>query len=210
MCGMHARLESPFASRENFAMSHQTPESFHFQRRQPPGDDRTRLVCGQCDWIHYENPKIVVGSVVTWQDQLLLCKRAIEPRRGYWTIPAGYMELHETAEEGAMREAWEEALARIEIDALLGIYSIPSISQVQMIYRATLKNEDFAAGPESEAVQLVSWSEIPWQELAFPSVHWALQHFQQVQGKSEFPPFTTPRNWLVADQVRASRDDVNS
>lgn len=190
-------------------MSQEIPEGYKFSRRTPQGDDRTRLVCDQCEWIHYENPKIVVGSVVTSNDQLLMCKRAIEPRRGFWTIPAGYMELHETAEEGAKREAWEEALARIEIDALLGVYSIPSIAQVQLIYRATLLNKDFGVGPESEDVQLVSWSEIPWQDLAFPSVHWSLQHFQQVTDKTSFAPFTTPTDWLVADQVRASRDVDN-
>ena len=128
----------------------------------PEGDDRQRLVCTDCGFINYENPKIVVGSVAAWEDRILLCRRAIEPSKGLWTLPAGYMELNETTAEGAKREAWEEARARIEIDCLLAVYEIPRISQVQLIYRARLRSPDVEPGPESLEVGLFRWDEIPW------------------------------------------------
>lgn len=151
----------------------------HFTRQIPEGEDRERDVCGTCGFINYVNPKIVVGSVVTFGDRILFCKRAIEPRKGFWTLPAGFMEERETAEEGAMREAMEEACATIEIDGLLACYSVPRISQVQLMYRARLVDANIAAGPESTDVALLTWDEIPWQDLAFPSVVWALQHYEQ-------------------------------
>ena len=147
----------------------------NFVRRIPEGEDRERLICGDCGYIAYENPKIVVGSVVSEGGRVLLCRRAIEPRRGFWTLPAGYMELGETTEEGAKREAWEEARARLELDGLLAIYSIARIGQVQIIYRAHLAKPGFAPGPESLDVRFFAWEEIPWDELAFPSVHWSLK-----------------------------------
>jgi ADP-ribose pyrophosphatase YjhB (NUDIX family) len=147
----------------------------NFVRRIPEGEDRERLICGDCGYIAYENPKIVVGSVVSEGGRVLLCRRAIEPRRGFWTLPAGYMELGETTEEGAKREAWEEARARLELDGLLAIYSIARIGQVQIIYRAHLAEPGFAPGPESLDVRFFAWEEIPWDELAFPSVHWSLK-----------------------------------
>lgn len=140
----------------------------------PPGDDRERATCLDCGFVHYDNPKIIVGAVVWHGDRVLLCRRAIEPRRGRWTLPAGYMELGETPEAGAAREAWEEARAVIRIDGLLAIYSVPHVSQVQLIYRAYLDTPEFAPGPESEAVDLFAWDQIPWDELAFPTVHWSL------------------------------------
>lgn len=170
------------------------PELGTFEERTPEGDDRPRLVCLTCGFINYQNPKIVVGSVVTWHDRILLCRRAIEPRRGYWTLPAGYLELHEEAEEGARREAWEEARARIAIDQLLAVYSIPRISQIQLIYRGKLVDPDVDAGPESEEVGLFTWDRIPWSEIAFPSVHWALDHFAQVRDQPAFAPFGNPPN----------------
>src|SRR5688572_12081053 len=106
-----------------------------FEHRVPDGDNRLRQVCTDCGFIAYENPKVVVGAVVTWAEKILLCRRAINPRQGFWTLPAGFMELHESAETGAAREAMEEANARIEIDALLAAYTIPRLSQVQLIYR---------------------------------------------------------------------------
>jgi ADP-ribose pyrophosphatase YjhB (NUDIX family) len=147
----------------------------------PDGDNRERLVCPDCGCINYENPKIVVGSVVRIGDRILLCRRAIEPRYGFWTLPAGYLELNESTAEGAMREAWEEAQARIAIDGLLAIYDIPRISQVQLIYRARLLDPEVAPGPESLEVGLFGWEEIPWEELAFPSVRWALTQEREVQ-----------------------------
>ncbi|WP_343564070.1 NUDIX hydrolase [Kiloniella sp. b19] len=161
----------------------------NFSRRVPCGDDRERLVCDTCDFVAYENPKMVVGSVVTWEDRVLLVKRAIEPRLGYWTLPAGFMELNETVEEGAKREAWEEARARVSFDQVLAIYSIPRISQTQVIYRGVLTDPAVEPGPESQEVGLFSWDEIPWEDLAFPTVHWALRQFDRVREQKGFAPF---------------------
>lgn len=162
-------------------------------RTVPPGEDRERLVCPDCNYIAYENPKIIVGAVVTdATGRFLLCRRAIEPRRGFWTLPAGYMELGETTEQGAAREAWEEATARIAIDALLAVYNIPRISQVQMIYRAGLSDPAIAPGPESLEVGMFAWGDIPWDELAFPSVSWALHEWRDRAGRTGFAPGTNP------------------
>jgi ADP-ribose pyrophosphatase YjhB (NUDIX family) len=159
----------------------------------PEGDNRERMVCPDCGFINYENPKIVVGAVCLWQEQFLLCRRAINPRRGYWTLPAGYLELNESTLAGAIREAWEEAQARITIDGLLAVYDIPRISQVQIIYRAHLEAPDFAAGAESLEVKLFAWGDIPWDELAFPSVRWALDHYRESAASGDFTARSTPR-----------------
>ncbi len=161
-------------------------------RTVPEGDDRPRLTCADCGYIAYENPKIVVGSVCSWQDRILLCRRAIDPRREYWTLPAGYLELNESTSDGAVREAWEEARAKIRIDALLAVYNIPRISQVQLIYRAALTSPDVAPGPESLEVGLFAWEEIPWDDIAFPSVHWALAEHRARLGMEGFPPGGNP------------------
>ena len=163
-----------------------------FERRIPDGDNIERDVCATCGHIHYVNPKIVVGAVCSWHGRILLCRRAIEPRRGFWTIPAGYMEERETPAEGAAREAWEEAQAKIDIDRLLAIYSVPRISQVQLIFRATLATPEFSPGIESLETQLFAWEEIPWESLAFPSVHWALGHHRESAASSVFAPFENP------------------
>jgi len=157
----------------------------------PPGDDKDRRVCQRCDFIDYQNPKIVAGSVVLKGDQILLCKRAIEPRKGFWTLPAGFMELGESVEEAAQREAQEEALADIEIDRLLAVYSVPRIGQVQVMFRARL-NGDYGVGPESEEVKLVDWKDIPWSELAFPTIVWALTHYAETRDQDVFAPFANP------------------
>ncbi|HUA50597.1 MAG TPA: NUDIX hydrolase [Candidatus Sulfotelmatobacter sp.] len=159
-------------------------------RAVPPGDNRERLVCGDCGFILYDNPKIVVGSVVRFGARYLLCRRAIEPRTGYWTLPAGYLELNETTEDGALREAWEEARARIRIEGLLAIYNIPRLSQVQMIYRAQLLDEAVAPGPESREVGLFTWDQIPWNEIAFPSVNWSLDADRALGDAPPFRPAT--------------------
>lgn len=164
----------------------------NFVRAVPDGDTLERDVCGTCGFVHYLNPKVVVGSVVHHDGRILLCRRAIEPRSGYWTVPAGYMELGETAAEGAVREAQEEACAEIVVEAVLAVYTIPRIAQVQIMHVARLGAPHFRAGPESAEVRLFAWEEIPWRDLAFPSVHWALEHFRQVQGKAAFPAFTNP------------------
>lgn len=148
-----------------------------FVKQIPEGDNRERPVCRDCGHIDYQNPKIVVGAVVAHGGKVLLCKRAIEPRRGFWTLPAGYLELGETTEEGAAREALEEAEAEIALEGLLAVYSISRIGQVQMIYRARFADPDnprFAAGDESLEVRLFDWDEIPWDQLAFPTVRWSL------------------------------------
>ncbi len=168
------------------------PPAYPFTLQTPPGDNRPRMVCTDCGWIHYSNPKIVVGAVCLWEDQVLLCKRAIEPRRGFWTIPAGYLEEHESPEDGARREAAEEAQADIELSGLLGVYSIPRISQVQLIYRARLRSMAVAAGEESLEVGLYRFGDIPWDEIAFPSVHWALGHYREVGEAAIFAPRTNP------------------
>ncbi len=159
-----------------------------FSRRIPEDDDRERLVCDQCGHIAYENPKIVVGSVAIHEGRVLLCRRAIEPRRGFWTLPAGYLELGESPEEGTLREAREEACVTLEIDQLLAVYSITRISQVQLIYRARLASPKFAPGPESQEVELFDFDALPVNELAFPSVQWALDDYQASRDKADFPP----------------------
>jgi len=143
----------------------------------PEGDTFPRLVCNDCGFIHYDNPKIVVGAICEWEDKILLCRRAIEPRLGYWTPPGGFMELDETTAEGAQREVWEEACARVEIGELIGIYEIPHISQVHMFFHARLTTAEFSAGPESQEVALFSEGEIPWDDLAFSSGTWAMRRF---------------------------------
>tara|TARA_B100000676_G_scaffold312676_1_gene388156 strand:+ start:1490 stop:2041 length:552 start_codon:yes stop_codon:yes gene_type:complete len=162
----------------------------------PEGDNRERLVCPDCGFINYENPKIVVGAVVGYDKKILLCRRDINPRRGFWTIPAGYLELNETVVDGARREAREEVCAEIDIDRVLGIYNVPRISQVQIIYRASLSEPDFGVGEETQEVALFAWDNIPWEDIAFPSVHWALNHYRAVEGIKEFTPHSNPQGDL--------------
>jgi len=164
----------------------------NFVRRIPEGEDRERLTCAECGFIAYENPKVVTGSVVVHQGSVLLCRRAIEPRRGFWTIPAGYLELGETVEEGARREAREEALAEIALDGVLALYSIARIGQVQVLFRARLATPRFAPGVESLEVKLFAWDEIPWADLAFPSVHWVLRAWREAGDGPLGPPRTNP------------------
>lgn len=158
----------------------------------PDGDTQSRAVCENCGFVNYQNPKIVTGSVVRHDGQLLLCRRAIEPRRGFWTIPAGYMEMHETPEDGARREAREEANADLAISGLLAVYTVPRLSQVQLIYRAVLASPGFSAGVESLEVGLFKWDEIPWNDIAFPTVHWALRHDRMVELQGIAGPFGNP------------------
>ena len=156
------------------------------QLERPDGDERDRFVCSVCTTVHYVNPKIVVGSVCHHEGRVLLCRRAIEPRLGYWTIPAGWMEVGETAEEGAIREAWEEARAKIRVEGLLAVYSITRIDQVQILFRASLLTPEVAAGPESQEVKLVDWSEIPWDDLAFPTVGWILRRAMDLRDQDRW------------------------
>jgi ADP-ribose pyrophosphatase YjhB (NUDIX family) len=185
-----------------------------FSERVPEGEDRPRQVCDHCGFIDYENPRIVVGSVAAYSEggrpfgkgadpfdqvRFLLCRRAIMPRRGYWTLPAGYMETGETTAEATRREAREEAVAELELDALLAVYDIPARSQVQLMHRARLAAPEFAAGSETLDAQLFAWDDIPWKALAFHSVSWALMAFRESRELDAFPPFRNPpeSGWLL-------------
>jgi len=156
--------------------------------RIPEGDSLERAVCAACGHIQYQNPKIVVGCLPVYGDRILMCKRAIEPRYGLWTLPAGFMENHESAPEGAAREAMEEANARVEIEYLYTVYSIPHISQVYMMFRARLLDPDVSPGVESLEVKLVAEAEIPWDQLAFAMVKRTLEHFLADRRAGVFVP----------------------
>jgi ADP-ribose pyrophosphatase YjhB (NUDIX family) len=145
--------------------------------RVPEGDNRERFVCDACGTIHYENPRNVVGTIPVWQEQILLCRRAIEPRYGFWTLPAGFMELGETTAQGAIRETLEEAGARIELQELFSLVNVPHVHQVHLFYRARLLDLDLAPGEESLDVRLFREAEIPWDELAFPTTAQTLRFY---------------------------------
>ena len=145
--------------------------------RIPPGDTLPRHVCERCGSIHYQNPTVVVGALATWEDKVLLCRRAIEPRHGMWTLPAGFMENEETTAQAAARETLEEASARIEVGELYTLIDVPHISQVHIIYHARLLDLDFRAGEESLEVGLFTEDEIPWEQIAFRSIAISLRHF---------------------------------
>ena len=134
-------------------------------------------MCTRCGTIHYVNPKVVAGCLPLWNNQVLLCKRAIEPRKGYWTLPAGFLENGETIEDGAHRETWEEAEARVENSLLYTVFSLPHISQIYMFYKADVIDGQFGVGTESLDTQLFSEADIPWDELAFPVVTDTLKHY---------------------------------
>lgn len=167
-------------------------DASRFVRRTPEGDDRERLTCAECGFIAYENPKVVVGSVVGVEGGVLLCRRAIEPRRGFWTIPAGYLEMNETVSEGAAREAWEEARARITLEGVLAVYSVARLGQVQVIFRARLAEPGFAPGPESLDVRAFAWEDIPWDDIAFPTVRWALHAWREHSAGPLPPAYLNP------------------
>ncbi len=156
------------------------------EHKVPDDDNRKRYVCLGCEIIHYQNPNIVAGTIPVWGDKVLLCKRAIEPRYGYWTLPAGFMENQETTEEGALRETWEEAEAKVDLKGLFSIISVPQIDQVHIFFRAELKSESYAAGQESLEVKLFEESEIPWDEIAFPTVKRSLELFFQDREKGAY------------------------
>ncbi len=143
----------------------------------PPGEHLLRHLCDACGTIHYQNPKLVVGCLAEWQGQILLCRRAIEPRLGWWTLPAGFMENAETAAQAAARETLEEANARVEIDALFTLYNLPHINQVHLFFRARLLDLDFFPGTESLEVALFKENDIPWADVAFASVRETMKHW---------------------------------
>lgn len=160
--------------------------------RIPPADDRERFVCTACETIHYQNPRIVVGCLPIWEERVLLCRRAIAPRHGFWTLPAGFMENAETTLEGARRETWEEARAPIGNAELYTVFDLPHINQVYMFYRASLPRAEFAPGPESLEVGLFAEAEIPWAELAFPVVSATLEHFFEDRRRGVYPVRSRP------------------
>ena len=145
--------------------------------RVPADDNRERATCTACGEIHYENPLNVVGTVPWWGDQVLLCKRNIEPRFGFWTLPAGFMELGETVAEGALRETVEEAGAQVEMQALFTVLSVPRVGQVHLFYTARMLNTTLAPGPETIEARLFREDEVPWDQLAFRTVRQTLEHF---------------------------------
>ena len=145
--------------------------------RVPEGDHRPRYVCAACGTIHYQNPRIVAGCVPEHEGRILLCRRAIEPRRGYWTIPAGFMENGETTQDAARRESMEEALADVEIGSLLAVVHVLHANQVHVMFRARLPHPEFGAGAESLESMLCTEEQIPWAEIAFRSVDFALRHY---------------------------------
>ena len=154
--------------------------------RMPDGDNRLRHCCDHCGAIHYQNPRLVVGTIPVWQDQVLLCRRAIEPRLGYWTLPAGFMENGETVGDGATRETSEEAGARIVLGPLFSMIDVVHVHQVHVFYRAELVDIDFAPGTESLEVQLFAERDIPWPELAFRTVSLTLQRYFEDRARGSF------------------------
>jgi ADP-ribose pyrophosphatase YjhB (NUDIX family) len=178
-----------------------------FSLKVPPGEDRERRVCDRCGFIDYVNPRIVVGAVAAWCEKgspfgpdavgleevrLLLCRRAIMPRRGYWTLPAGFMEEGETVADATRREATEEAGVELELDQVLCLYDIPGRSQVQIIHRARLNSPRLDPGVETQQAVLFAWKDIPWKALAFYSVSWALLAFEESRRQTRFPPYGNP------------------
>lgn len=158
----------------------------------PAGDTRERRLCPACGAVHYENPRVVVGCVPEHQGRILLCRRAIEPRRGYWTVPAGFLENGETLEAGAARESWEEALARVEIGTLLAVVNIPEACQVHVFFRARLAGDgSFGVGEESLEARLVEPARIPWDDIAFRSTAYALRRYLEDRDTGATPTHVT-------------------
>jgi ADP-ribose pyrophosphatase YjhB (NUDIX family) len=155
-------------------------------KRVPPGDTHARWVCDQCGTIHYQNPLLVVGSIPVYEDKLLLCRRAIEPRYGYWTLPAGFMENAESAGEAASRETLEEAGARIELGPPFSLVSVPHVNQVHLFFRARLLDLDFKAGEESLEVALFREADLPWDHVAFRTVGYTLKKWLEDRARGSF------------------------
>lgn len=150
------------------------------------GDTRTRYVCDGCGIVHYQNPKVVTGCIPEWDGKVLLCRRAIAPRKNYWTLPAGFMENGESIQEGAARETLEEANAEVEVNGLYTLFNLPAIDQIYTIFRGRLLNLDFGPGDESLEVALFSYEQIPWNELAFHVVTETLKFYFQDQQQDSF------------------------
>lgn len=143
----------------------------------PEGDNRARFICKNCHTIHYQNPRMVVGCLPVFEDKILMCRRAIEPRYGLWNLPAGYLENGETVEEGALRETWEEARAEVELRRLHCLYNLPHVHQVYLHFLAYMEKANFEAGPESLEVKLFTPEELPWGDIAFSSSKFAIEKY---------------------------------
>lgn len=158
----------------------------HVQYRIPPDDNRERAVCPACSRIHYENPLNVVGTLPAWNDQVLLCLRNIEPRRGFWTLPAGFMELGETTSQGALRETQEEAGAHIELVQLFSVMNVRQVGQVHLYYLAKLTDTHLDPGPETIEARLFTEAEIPWDQIAFRTVRETLKRYFEDRKRGQF------------------------
>ena len=169
--------------------------------RVPDGDNRPRHICDGCEEIFYQNPNIVAGCVPVYQHQVLLCKRAIEPRYGWWTLPAGFMENGETTVEAAARETWEEACCRVEVGELFTIFNLPQINQVYMMFLAHVPSLEFAPGTESLECRLYDEADIPWDELAFPTITHTLRYFFADRERQSY-------QLHVADIVREGQNSI--
>jgi ADP-ribose pyrophosphatase YjhB (NUDIX family) len=154
----------------------------------PDGDDRLRHICHSCGNIQYQNPKLVVGCIPEWERGILFCRRDIEPQKGKWTLPAGFMENNETAAEGAMRETWEETRAKVRIVAPYRVYDLPFVSQVYILFRAQMKDPRFKTTLESSEVRLINEEDVPWDAIAFPVIRETLKSYFEdcKRGKFEF------------------------
>lgn len=152
----------------------------------PEGDNRERYVCDSCNTIHYSNPNVVVGTLPAFEDKILLCKRAIEPRVGLWTVPAGFLENGESLLQGAWRETKEETQAEVDMKEILTIFNIPQINQIYVIYRANIEDNSFGPTSESLDVKLFSYDEVPWEELAFPFVPKTINHYYECLKTKKF------------------------
>ena len=171
--------------------------------RIPPGDNRLRACCDSCGAIHYVNPRMVVGTIPMWDERVLLCRRAIEPRRNYWTLPAGFLEAGETTAAGATRETDEEAGARIVLGPLFTMFDVVHANQVHLFYRAELIDTSFLPGEESLEVQLFDEAEIPWEELAFRTVSLTLERFFEDRARGHFDLHTGAIEWSPRSRVEA-------
>ncbi len=170
-------------------------------RKVPAGDNRERFICDECETVHYINPRVVAGCLPVWENQVLLCRRAISPRAGFWTLPAGFLENNETIVAGAARETFEEANAVVANLDLYTVFSLPHISQIYLFYRAELTTPKYSAGFESAEVALFEKDEIPWDDLAFPVVRQTLEHYFNDRNNGVYPVRTAD---IIVDRDPAS------
>ena len=177
-------------------------------QRIPPGDNSTRHLCDRCGQVHYQNPRVVAGTLPVHRGRVLLCRRAIEPRYGRWTLPAGFLENGETIQDGARRETWEEALAQVQLQGLYTLFNLPQIAQMHLFFRAELNSDQFGAGLESLEVELFSEHEIPWDNLAFPVIERTLRHYFEDRQTGHYPLRIEDLNWREDRQLQVTPAQV--